>query len=88
MFVYLSEVPGTVDLNKGAVVALPEGTRFRCRGEIGPDDDPQAFKRQLAKSGFLVAFSTEQVGQMEGTENKKVYVATADQLGIGHITGG
>lgn len=83
MFIYMSEVRGSVDLTKGVVTSLPKGARFRLRGEVGPNDDAVSFKRQMAKAGHLVVLTNDKVG----TPEKDTLVATASELGVGHLEG-
>lgn len=81
MYVYMSDVPGTVDMNRVEVVALPPSAKFRCRGEVKANDDPQGFKRLMAKKGHAVVLTDDMVGEpKEGT-----LVATAKELGVGHL---
>lgn len=77
MYAYMANSQGVVDMNKMEVVGVAPGTQFRRRGEVGPNDDPQSFKRMMAKKGFAVVFSSEDCGE----------VATASALGVEHLEG-
>ncbi len=81
MYVYMSNLPGTVDLNTLEIVALPKEAEFRCRGEVLANDDPQGFKRLMAKRGHSVVLTDDLIG----TPKKGTVVATAKELGVGHL---
>lgn len=83
MYLYMSDVPGVYDANRQEVVSLPSSAKFRCRGEVTAKDDPQGFKRLMAAEGHSVVLADTMVG----TPSEGTVVATATELGVGHLTG-
>ena len=82
--IYMSESAGTPVLGK--VVGLSSATKFRHRGEAeGSHDDPQSFRRMMAKKGFLVAIQSTEVGTVEMGSGVKL--ATATDLGLTVVEG-
>ncbi len=52
-------------------IELPEGAELNDRGEAGPDDDPQRFKRLMEDLGYRVELLAERSPQ-ETTRPKRV----------------
>ena len=69
-------------LSEQSVLASPKTEdKFRYRGEpTGPNDDPQGFKRRMARTGYEVIITAEVIGSATPA-TKGVILATRAQLG-------
>lgn len=80
MYCYMSATK-CVDPSTGVgTPSFNADTQFRCRGEVGADDDPSSFKAMMQRSGYKVHFTDDLIGQQEGANGP--IVASASELGL------